>query len=130
MVASVGINRKGSTWEMETPVQSSGAISSRLQKTSMGAPKFHWPARIGQQENRAQDAQKGQTSHPPTLARQDAPCLWQGRSSEAGPRFTFHASRFTVPGSDARTPLADFFSILLGIDKWSSKINEAAKKPI
>jgi hypothetical protein len=31
----------------------------------------------------------------------------QGRSSEADPRFT-------VLGSDARTSLADFFSILLG----------------
>jgi len=49
----------------------------------------------------------------PTLARQDAPCPKQGRRSEADPRFTFHASRFTVLGSEARTPLADFFSILL-----------------
>ena len=32
-------------------------------------------------------------------------------------RFTFHASRFTVPGSDARTPLADFFSILIEIHR-------------
>src|SRR2546426_11039548 len=37
----------------------------------------------------------------------------QGRSSASDPRFTFHASRFTVPGSDARPPLGDFFSILL-----------------
>jgi len=42
-----------------------------------------------------------------------APCPKQGRSSATDPRFTFHASRFTVPGSDARTMLADFFSILL-----------------
>jgi hypothetical protein len=77
-----------------------------------------------------QDAQKAQTYHPPTLARQDTPYPKQGRRSAATTRFTFHASRFTVPGSEARTPLADFFSILLGIDKWSSKINEAAKKPI
>jgi hypothetical protein len=49
----------------------------------------------------------------PTLARRDAPYPKQGRSSEADPRFTFHASRFTVPGSDARAMLADFFSILL-----------------
>ena len=51
----------------------------------------------------------------PTLARRDAPCPRQGRSSEADPRFTFHASRFTVPESDARTLLADFFSILLAL---------------
>jgi hypothetical protein len=62
----------------------------------------------------------------PTLARRDAPCPKQGRSSEADTRFTFHASRFdkltvpsqvegrfTVLGSDARTLLADCFSILL-----------------
>jgi len=49
----------------------------------------------------------------PTLARRDAPYPMQGRSSEADPRFTFHASRFTVLGSDARTPLAALFSILL-----------------
>jgi hypothetical protein len=30
-------------------------------------------------------------------------------------RFTFLASRFTVFGSDARTQLADFFSILLEV---------------
>jgi hypothetical protein len=45
--------------------------------------------------------------------------IHQGRSSEADPRFTFHASRFTVFGSDARTMLADFFSILL--EAWSRK---------
>ena len=48
----------------------------------------------------------------PTLARQDAPYPEQGRSSATDPRFTFHASRFTVPGSEARMPLAAFFSIL------------------
>ncbi len=42
----------------------------------------------------------------PTLARRDAPCPKQASSSAADPRFT-------VPGSEARTPLADFFSILL-----------------
>ena len=49
----------------------------------------------------------------PTLTRRDASCPRQGRGSAVDPRFTFHASRFTVPGSDARTMLADFFSILL-----------------
>ena len=42
----------------------------------------------------------------PTLARRDAPYPMQGRSSETDPRFT-------VLGSEARTPLADVFSILL-----------------
>jgi len=49
----------------------------------------------------------------PTLARRDAPCPKQGRSSTADPRFTFHVLPFTVLESNARTPLADFFSILL-----------------
>ena len=49
----------------------------------------------------------------PTLARRDAPCPKQGRRSTADPRFTFHVSPFTVLESEARTPLADFFSILL-----------------
>jgi hypothetical protein len=48
----------------------------------------------------------------PTLARRDAPYPMQGRSFEAYPRFTFHTSRFKVFGSEARTPLADFFSNL------------------
>ena len=46
----------------------------------------------------------------------DAPCPMQGRSFSADLRFTFHASRFTAPGSDARTKLADFFSILLELE--------------
>ena len=37
----------------------------------------------------------------------------QGHSFEADPRFTSHVSRFTAPENDARTLLADFFSILL-----------------
>ena len=49
----------------------------------------------------------------PAPARRDAPFRGQGRSSAADSRFTFHASRFTAAGSAARTPLADFFSILL-----------------
>jgi len=51
----------------------------------------------------------------PTLARRDAPCPKQGRNFATDPRFTFHASRFTVLGSDARTLLEDFFSILLEV---------------
>jgi hypothetical protein len=47
----------------------------------------------------------------------------QGRSSEADPRFTFHASRFTVFGGDARTPLADFFSILLSVCGRKNRLN-------
>ena len=49
----------------------------------------------------------------PTPARRDAPFRGQGRSSEADLRLTFHVSRFTVFVSDARTPLVEFFSILL-----------------
>jgi hypothetical protein len=69
-----------------------------------------------------QDAQKASLLTRPTPARQDAPCPKQGRSSATDPRFTFHASRFTDPGSDARTLLADFFSILLeGLGRCPAK---------
>jgi hypothetical protein len=44
----------------------------------------------------------------PTLARRDAPIPCKAATL----RLTL-GSRFTVPLSDARTPLADFFSILL-----------------
>src|SRR5437016_435813 len=44
-----------------------------------------------------------------------APYPMQGRNSKTDLRFTFHASRLTVPGTEARTPLAGFFSILLSI---------------
>jgi hypothetical protein len=49
----------------------------------------------------------------PALARRDAPCPKQGRSSTADPRLTFHVLPFTVLEIEARTKLADFFSILL-----------------
>ena len=49
----------------------------------------------------------------PTLSRRDAPCPQQGHSFATDPRFTFHALRFTVPLSEARTKLGDFFSILV-----------------
>jgi hypothetical protein len=103
-------------------------IPNRLRKNYCGTVKIPWLARLGQQENRAQDAQKGGLLTRPTLAvisparpesaktassPWDAPYPMQGRNSSIAPRFTFHASRFTVPVSEARTPLADFFSILL-----------------
>jgi len=46
----------------------------------------------------------------PTLARRDAPCPKRGRSERRGEARTL---RYVEPLSDARTPLADFFSILL-----------------
>ena len=44
---------------------------------------------------------------------QDAPYPMQGRNSATDHRFTFHASRFTVPGRGARATPAAFFSNLL-----------------
>ncbi len=58
----------------------------------------------------------------PAPARRDAPLRRQGRSSVADHRFTFHASRFTILGNDARTPLAEFFSILLGSSFWAVRV--------
>ena len=48
----------------------------------------------------------------PTPARRDAPFPKQGRNYAADPRFTFHASRFAVPESDARTRMTAFFNCL------------------
>jgi hypothetical protein len=58
-----------------------------------------------------QDAQRGQPSHPPDPG---APRRALSAGKSAAPRLTL-VSRFTVPGSEARTPLADFFSILLNV---------------
>ena len=48
-----------------------------------------------------------------TLFAGDGPSPMQGRSSKVDPHFTCHASRFTLPGINTRTVLADIFSILL-----------------
>ena len=68
---------------------------------------------LGQEENTHRMLKKASLLTRLTPARQDAPFRGQGRSSEANPRFTFYVSRFTAHGSEARTPLVDFFSILL-----------------
>ena len=47
----------------------------------------------------------------PTPARRDAPCPKQGRSERRGEA----SLRYVEPLSAARTPLADFFSILLTV---------------
>jgi hypothetical protein len=46
----------------------------------------------------------------PTLARHDAPLHKQGRSERRGEAYS---ALYVEPLSDARTPLADVFSILL-----------------
>jgi len=46
---------------------------------------------------------------PPTPAHQDAPFRGQGRSERRGESYSVP---YVEPLSDARTPLADFFSIL------------------
>ena len=116
-------------WVRHTPVSLllPQPIGLALVQQAVEKP-FQTAELLGQKENTPQDAQKGQTSHPPNpdgisparpesantdSSPQDAPHPMQGRSSETDYRFTFYASRFTVPGSAARTPLADFFSIRL-----------------
>src|SRR6266850_3234208 len=89
--------------------------SNKLRQNHIGTAELRWSVLLGQEEDTQWDAQKGDLLTLPTLARQDAPCPRQGRSSEADPRFTIHASRFTVLGSEARTKLEDFFSILLSL---------------
>ena len=48
----------------------------------------------------------------------DAPFRGQGRSSAVDPRFTFHASCFTLLWNDARTKLGDCFNSLLVNVVW------------
>ena len=69
---------------------------SRLRKTNVDRPELHWPTRLEQQENAGQDAQKGRPARPQQAKRR-------------GVRF----GTLSLPLNDARTPLADFFSILL-----------------
>jgi len=58
-----------------------------------------------------------------------APCPKQGRSSAADPRFTFHVSPFTVLENEAKTPLADFFRILLEeVSDGSSRTTGCSKR--
>jgi hypothetical protein len=59
----------------------------------------------------------------PAPARQDAPFRGQGRSERRGGGVRF---RYVEPLSDARTPLADFFSILLKLMKPASLQTEQA----
>src|SRR5437773_6653749 len=87
--------------------------SSRLRENYIGTPERRWPCVWTIKEYTRRMLKKARLLTRPTLARRDAPYPMQGRSSEAYPRFTFHTSRFTVFGSEARTPLADFFSNLL-----------------
>ena len=89
------------------------ASPSRPRKNYFGMLELRWFARVSNRRTFPQDAQKGGLLTRPTPARQDAPFRGQGRNSAADPRFTFHASRFRLPWNDARTKLADFFSILL-----------------
>ena len=81
----------------------------------MGTPELHWSARPGHQQNTTQDAQKGQTSHPPNLGAPKRVLSQIRRTFAVDPCVTFHASRFLAPGSEARTKLADFFITLLGV---------------
>ena len=71
------------------------AVSRSLWKNCCGTVEIQWPAHLGQQENTAQDAQTGRPARPQRAKRR---------------RRTL---RYVEPLSEARTPLADFFSILL-----------------
>jgi len=68
---------------------------SRLRKNYCGTVEIQWFARLGQQESTAQDAQKGRPARPQRAKRR---------------RRTL---RYVELLSETRTPLADFFSILL-----------------
>jgi hypothetical protein len=54
--------------------------TNRLLKNSLGTPEWSLASPSGKTGVRTQGAQTGQTSHPPTPARRDAPFREQGRS--------------------------------------------------
>jgi len=85
-------------------------IGGRLQKVYSGTVENQWPARLEPRENPVQDAQKGHGSHPrsPGAPRRAVP---QARPQRAKRRR--RTLRYVEPLSEARTTLADFFSILL-----------------
>jgi hypothetical protein len=119
----VSTRLKRITWLKRSPYG-----SSILRKNLFGTAELQLRRLWDKKNPPLQDAQEDDLLTRPTLAAtsparpesaktasspKDAPCTRQGRSSAADPRFTPHATRFTIPGSEARTPLADFFSILL-----------------
>ena len=113
-------------------------------KTIVEQWKFNGPQVSNNRKPPRRMLKKARHLTRPAQARQDAPSRRQGRSSAADPRFTFHASYFTVPGSEARMPhgkrrvsarlggageTSDFFSILLGQgfelwQTWAGMVNE------
>ena len=63
--------------------------SSRLRKNFMRTLEFHRSVHLGQQEHTTQDAQKGQTSHPPNpgAPRRAVPRARPQRAKRRGVRF-------------------------------------------
>ena len=95
LVCTVGKSALSIAIRGALPHKMSRMLSNRLQKNYCGTVKIQWPAHLGQQENTTQDAQKGRPARPQRAKRR---------------RRTL---RYVELLSDARTPLADFFSILL-----------------
>ena len=124
-------------------------------KNSVGTSEFHWSARLGQRGHIAQDAQKGQTSHPPNpgAPRRAVPRARTQRAKRRGGTYRTLCGPFALamglgerkspysvsdseklllnvePLSDVRTKLADFFSILLGIFITSRRTSSPFSRP-
>jgi len=73
-----------------------------LTEIAVEATRAKWPVRVAQQSVLTQDAQKGRPARPQRVKARGVP------------------SGYVEGLNDARTPLADFFSILLDIngDTW------------
>jgi hypothetical protein len=96
-----------------------------LRKNYCGTAEIRWPAHLGQQENTAQDAQKGQTSHPPNPGaprrafsqarpQRTIPFIWGGWDDPncARPTRAFSSCALREQGDRPSYPTS-FFSILL-----------------
>jgi hypothetical protein len=75
-----------------------------------GTVEIQSPARLGLEENTAQDAEKGHTSHPP---KPGAPRRAIPRARPQRAKRRRRTLRYVELLSEARTPLVDFFNILL-----------------
>ncbi len=73
-------------------------VPSRLRKNYAGTPERRWSVRVAQQKNIS------------------AGCSKRPFSKAAASKEARRTLRYVEPLSDARTPLADFFSILLEYD--------------
>ena len=89
-ISCVKGSKRGSSDRYDTELDFS---TNRLLKNSLCTPEFHWSPRLGKQEYHTQDVQIGQTSHPPTPARETRRSASKAGASEEARRTPWHLER-------------------------------------